>query len=71
MSRQIKEDNNMRLVFSGPSVRPTELKVEYRVIDGDLAEPARVVKFSETDFDLTVGDLWIATVNSVKKSEGL
>ena len=71
MARKIRENNRLRLVFTGPSAQPTQMAVEYSVVDGDLAEASQRVEFDDTNFEGTVKDLWKSTVTAIKKAEKL
>lgn len=71
MARKLKEQNKTRLVLTGPVTQPTEMAIEYMVMDGDLSEPAKRMIFDGTDFNATIGDLWNDSVNNAKKTERL
>lgn len=68
MTRQL-ENGTTRIVIGGSTDSPAEMTIEFRVVDGDLAEKPKRAKFEDTDFTSTVAELWQSAVSQTNSAE--
>lgn len=70
MAKQL-DTNRTRLVFTGPDTGPTDLSVEYSVVDGDMEDLGKRAEISEPNFDATSSTIWSSSIGTVETAEGI
>lgn len=69
MAKQLDSTNFRLVIFGNPS--PDRLRVEYRVVSGDLAALPRGVDAANPDWSDRVQDLWTSAISEIKTNEGI
>lgn len=70
MAKQL-DTNRTRLVFTGTESGPTDLSVEYSVVDGDLADKGKYAAMDSPDFDAQSSAIWTSAISTVETAEGI